>query len=125
MKIWGGAGSSFVVNNHSPRKDKAITFLKWLTDKEQQEYLANATKNLPSNRNAVSAIPKVLEEFSKGMDHVTHPTIWKLTENPLVTERFTKGLQSIILGKKTPQQVAQEVQEIKIREIARAAKRKH
>jgi len=120
LKIWGGAGSSFVVNNNSPHKDKAITFLKWLTDKEQQEYLAKVTKNLPSNRNAVSAIPKVLEEFSKGMDHVTHPTIWKLTEYPLVTERFTKGLQSIILGKKTPQQVAQEVQEIKIREIARA-----
>jgi len=124
LKIWGGAGSSFVVSNNSSRKDKAIAFLKWLTNKEQQEYLAKATKNLPSNRTALSAIPKILEEFASGMDYATHPTIWELNEQPLVTERFTKGLQSIILGKKTPEQVAQEVQKIKVREMERAARRK-
>ena len=124
IKIWGGAGSSFVVNGRSPRKDKAVAYLKWLTGKEQQEYLARETNNLPSNRRALAAIPKILEEFAYGMDSATHPTTWKLNEQPLVTERFTKGLQSIILGKKTPQQVAQEVQEIKIREMERAAKRK-
>ena len=123
MKIWGGAGSSFVVNNSSARKDKAIAFLKWLTDKEQQEYLATETKNLPSNRRALASIPKVLEEFAGGMDSATHPTIWKQTELPLVTERFTKGLQSIILGKKTPEQVAQEIQEVKMHEMEKAAKR--
>lgn len=123
MKIWGGAGSSFVVNNHSTRKEKAVAFLKWLTAKEQQEYLAKETKNLPSNREAATAIPKILEEFALGMDHATHPTIWELNEEPLVTERFTKGLQSIILGKKSPEEVAREVQEIKTRETEKAAKR--
>jgi len=58
MKIWGGAGSSFVVNNASLRKDSAIQFLKWLTAKEQQEYLARETKNLPANQQALTAIPK-------------------------------------------------------------------
>lgn len=124
LKIWGGAGSSFVVNNSSPRKDKAIAFLKWLTEKEQQEFLAKETRNLPSNRKALSAIPKVLEDFARGMDHATHPTAWKLIEQPVVTERFGKGLQSILLGKKTPEQVAQEVQEVKVREMAKAARRK-
>jgi len=123
MRIWGGAGSSFVVSETSPRKDKAVAFLKWLTDKEQQEFLAKETKNLPSNRWALASIPKVLEEFARGMEHATHPTIWKQTEMPLVIERFTKGLQSIILGKKTPEQVAQEVQEVKIREMERAIQR--
>ena len=124
LKIWGGAGSSFVVNNKSSRKDEAIKFLKWLTDKEQQEYLAKTTRNLPSNYEALPVIPKILEEFARGMNHATHPTVWKLNEQPLVIERFTKGIQSIILGKKTPQQVAQEVQAIKVREMARAAKRR-
>jgi ABC-type glycerol-3-phosphate transport system substrate-binding protein len=123
LKIWGGAVSSFVVNNNTPRKEKAVAFLKWLTDKEQQEYLAKTTRNLPSNHDALPAIPKILEEFARGMNHATHPTIWKLNEQPLVTERYTKGLQSIILGKKTPEQVAREVQEIKIREMVREAKR--
>jgi len=124
LKIWGAAGSSFVVNNNSPRKDKAIAFLKWLTDKEQQEFLAKETKNLPSNRKALLTIPKILEDFARGMDHATHPSVWKLIEQPVVTERFGKGLQSILLGKKTPEQVAQEVQEVKAREMAKAARRR-
>ena len=124
VKVWGGAGSSFVVNGRSPRKDKAVAFLKWLTAQEQQEYLARETNNLTSNREALAAIPALLEEFARGMDNATHPTIWKFNEHPLVTERFAKGMQSIILGKKTPKQVAQEVQEIKVREMERAARRK-
>ena len=124
LKIWGGAGSSFVVNGWSPRKDKAVAFLKWLTKKEQQEYLVRATNNLPSNREALAAVPEILEEFACGMDRATHPSIWKLNEDPLVTERFARGLQAIILGKKTPEQVAGEVQEIKEREMDRAARRR-
>jgi len=123
IQIWGWAGSSFVVNERSPRKDKAIAFLKWLTGKEQQEYLVRETNNLPSNREALVATPRILEEFARGMDNATHPSIWKLIEHPVVTERFGKGLQSILLGKKTPQQVAHEVQEVKVREMAKAAKR--
>ncbi len=124
MNIWGGAGSSFVVNERSPRKTQAIAFLKWLTDKEQQEYLARETNNLPSNRKALTSIPEILEEFARGMSHATHPTIWELNEQPLVSERFGKGLQSILLGKKTPEQVAQIVQKVKVREMERAARRR-
>ncbi len=117
MRIWGGAGSSFVVNNNSPRKDKAIAFLKWVTAKEQQAFLAKETKNLPSNREALASIPKVLSEFASVMDLTTHPTIWKHNEDALVVEKFNKGIQSIIIGEKTPQEVAQEVQDIKQREL--------
>jgi len=124
VNIWAWAGSSLVVNERSPRKDKAIAFLKWLTGKEQQEYLIRATNNLPSNRRALAVIPEILERFAQGMDHATHPTIWPMDEQPLVTERFTKGLQAIILGKKTPEQVAREVQKVKIREMKKAAKRR-
>src|SRR6266480_3903193 len=36
MKIWGGAGSSFMVNAASSRRGKAVRFLKWLTAPAQQ-----------------------------------------------------------------------------------------
>ncbi len=124
MMIWGGAGSSFVVNAGSPRKEKAIAFLKWLTAKEQQVYLAETTRNLPANREALSSIPEVLSGFARAMDHTTHPTIWSDTEDPLVAERFGKGIQSIIIGEKTPEQVAREVQEFKEKMMARSKKRK-
>ncbi|HLF19037.1 MAG TPA: extracellular solute-binding protein [Candidatus Omnitrophota bacterium] len=123
MRIWGGAGSSFVVNNSTPKKDKAIAFLKWLTAPEQQAFLAERTKNLPANRKALSSIPEILADFAKGSEFTTHPTIWPYNEHPLVTEAFTKGLQSIIIGEKTPQEVAKEVQAMKEREMKKAAQR--
>ncbi len=123
MMIWGGAGSSFVVNNNSKSKEKAITFLKWLSAKDQQAYLSKETQNLPANKDSLVDIPDVLAGFAKVMDNTTHPTIWKYNENSLVAERFDKGIQSIILGDKTPEQVGQEVQEEKEKQIAREKRR--
>ena len=119
LKIWGGAGSSFLVNQNSTNKDKAIAFLRWFSKKEQQAVLAKETNNLPANRYAMDLIPPVLEEFSKGMEQSTHPTIWPVNEDPLVIEAFDKGIQAIIIGEKTPVQVAQDVQVVKQRQNAR------
>jgi len=113
LRIEGGAGSTFVVNAGSPNKDKAIAFLKWLTAQEQQVVLARETNNLPSNKQALLGVSEVLEEFATGMDQSTHPNIWPLNEDPTVSEAFDKGIQDIIIGEKTPQQVAQDVQKVK------------
>jgi raffinose/stachyose/melibiose transport system substrate-binding protein len=122
MKMWGGAGSSFVVNNNSVNKDKAIAFLKWLTAREQQTYLAVATNNLPANREALSTIPKVLSDFAKIMDSTTHPMIWPLNEDPLVAEAFDKGIQAIMIGEATPEKVARDVQRVKARQMEKNKK---
>jgi len=119
LKIWGSAGSTFVVNAASPNKDKAIAFLKWLTAAQQQAVLARETNNLPSNKEALSTISPILGEFAKGMDQSTHPNIWPLNEDPSVSEVFDRGIQAIIIGEKTPEQVAQEVQIIKDRQMAK------
>ncbi len=119
LKIWGGAGSSFVVDGATPNKDKAIAFLQWLTAAPQQAVLANETNNLPANREASASISPVLEEFAKGMEQSTHPTTWPINEDPLVTEAFDKGIQAIIIGEKTPLQVATDVQAVKSRQMAK------
>ncbi len=124
MKIWGGAGSSFMVNNHSANKDKAIAFLKWLTAKDQQVYLAEKTQNLPSNQQALANIPTILSDFASGMASTTHPTIWALNEDSLVIEAFDKGLQSIMIGEKSPEQAAADVQKIKTRQLEKQKKNK-
>jgi raffinose/stachyose/melibiose transport system substrate-binding protein len=120
IKIWGGAGSSFVVNNLSPNKNKAVDFLKWLTAKDQQAFLAEQTQNLPSNWEALESIPQILAEFASAMDSTTHPILWPLNEDPLVVEAFDKGVQAIIIGEKTPEEVASEVQQVKERQLERA-----
>jgi len=120
LKIWGSAGSVFVVNASSPNHDKAIAFLKWLTAKEQQIVLAEQTYNLPSNKEALSVVSPVLAEFAKGMEQSTHPNVWPVNENPTVVEAFDRGLQAIIIGEKTPQQVGQDVQMVKDKQTAEA-----
>ncbi len=125
LKIWGGAGSSFMVNERSANKEKAVRFLKWLTAKEQQAFLSQETRNLPANREALKSIPKVLSEFASAMDHTTHPTSWALNEDSLVIEKFDKGIQSIIIGEKTPHDVAAEVQKVKERQLEKQRRRRN
>jgi len=115
MLIWGGAGSSLMVNAKSENKEKAVGFLKWLTDDTQQAYLAQKTNNLPANKNSISDISPILAEFVSGMEQATHPSLWPVHEKSTALDAFNIGLQSIVLGTKTPQQVAREVQEVKER----------
>jgi ABC-type glycerol-3-phosphate transport system substrate-binding protein len=119
MRIWGGAGASFVVNAKSPKADMAVRFLKWLTDKKQQEALFETTENFPANKAALEKTSRVLSEFAGGMETATHPNIYPVHEVPAVTEAFDKGIQSILIGEKTPEQVAKDVQGVKEKEMAR------
>jgi ABC-type glycerol-3-phosphate transport system substrate-binding protein len=122
ISIWGGAGSSFMVSAHSKNQEEVVKFLKWLTDSDQQAYLAETTKNLPANKNSLSKIPEILEQFANDMDLATHPNVWGISEFPAVIEAFNKGIQSIIILEKTPEQVAAEVEKIKKRELAKRKK---
>jgi len=119
MTIWGGAGSSFMVNKQSGNIQEAVKFLKWLTDTDQQVYLSKETQDLPANKYSLKDIPMVLSQFAGAMDNTTHPSVWGASEFPVVIEAFDKGIQSIIIGEKTPEQLAREVQQVKEREMAK------
>ncbi len=119
VAIWGGAGSSFMVNARSRNKEEVVKFLEWLSAKEQQAYLAEITNNLPANKESLKKIPEILSQFADDMELTTHPNLWGVSEFPAVIEAFDKGIQSIIIGEKTPEQIAQEVQKIKERELAK------
>ena len=119
MMIWGGSGSSFLVNESSANKDEAIKFLMWMTQVQQQAYLAEATNNLPSTKEASKNITPILAQFAVGMESATHPNIWGISEFPYVIEAFDKGIQSIIIGEKTPEQLAKNLRAIKERELAK------
>ena len=119
LSVWGGAGSSFMVNAKSENKEEAVKFLKWFTEKEQQAFLSEATNNLPSNKEAAGKLSPILAQFSNAMEFSTHPRVWEVSEFSQVIEAFDKGIQSIIIGEKTPEAVAREVQKIKERELAK------
>jgi ABC-type glycerol-3-phosphate transport system substrate-binding protein len=121
--IWGGAGSTLVVNAKSARKDDAIAFLKWLTEKDQQVFLSQETKNLPAVHAALENVPTILSQFADDMESTTHPSRFPVSEASPVIESFDKGIQSILIREKTPKQVAEEVQKVKVAEMKKAASR--
>jgi len=122
MSIWGGAGSSFLVNANSRNKEEAVKFLQWFTDKDQQAYLSQMINNLPANKESIKQLPGLLAQFSKDTEYATHPNLWEVSEFPAVIEAWDKGIQSIIIAEKTPEQVAEDVQKVKERELARKRK---
>ena len=115
VRIWGGAGSSFVVNANSKNKTEAIKFLKWLTEPEQQKFLMEKTLNLPAVKIPLEEVSPILKEFLDDTGNLTHPNVWPLQEDSRVVEVINRGVQQIIMGLKSPEQVALEVQKAKER----------
>ncbi len=121
MSIWGNA-SSFMVNDRSKNREEAVTFLRWLTRRDQQAVLAQRTSNLPVNIECLGNISSILAQFADDVELTTHPNLWGVPEFPPVTEAFARGIQSIIIGEKTPEQAAADVQKVKERELSRKRK---
>ncbi|AKL97766.1 ABC transporter substrate-binding protein [Endomicrobium proavitum] len=118
LKIFGGEGSSLYVNASSPNKDKAIEFLKWMTQKGPQAYLAKETLNIPSNQQVANDLPPALKVFSENIANTfdTLPSIepWQ------VINFININLQSVIIGERTPEAAAKEVQAEKVRQTKAA-----
>ncbi|MDR1195668.1 MAG: extracellular solute-binding protein [Endomicrobium sp.] len=108
LLMFGGEGSSLFVNDKSPNKQKAIDFLKWMTQIDPQVYLAKETLNIPSNKNAAGDLPPVLKVFSENIVN-TFESLPKI-ESWQVTNFININLQSVIIGERTPAQAAKEVQ---------------
>ncbi|RKY46433.1 MAG: hypothetical protein DRP81_00570 [Candidatus Omnitrophota bacterium] len=119
IKVWGGAGSSFMINAYSPYKDKAVEFLKWLTLPEQQKFLIEATNNLPAIRGCEDSLPPVLKSLTESFSFLTHPDVWPYNEDSRVIEVMNRGLQQIVMGLKTPLEVAEDIQSTKERLLRR------
>ncbi|MBU4305309.1 MAG: extracellular solute-binding protein [Candidatus Omnitrophica bacterium] len=118
--VWGGAGSSFKINARSLNKEKAVDFLKWITAPEQQIFLAKETLNLPANTDSLMGIPPVMRQFAESMQYAVHPSQLPCVEFPRIAETMGKGIQLIIIGKKTPEQLAQELARVKAEQMERA-----
>jgi multiple sugar transport system substrate-binding protein len=100
---------AFVVGT-SPNKDEAVKFLRWLTEAEQQAKYATTSFNLPANVTVADAVPMndALTAFSANMDKI-QPTL-KSSMTAEVETTMTKGIQRILAGEDTPENVAKLMQ---------------
>ncbi len=119
VKVWGQAGSSFMVNAKTPNKEKVVAFLKWLTDKDQQKFLIKETNNLPSVKGSEESLPPILQSLLPTFDNLAYPDEWSQNEDSRVIETMGSGLQQIIMGLKTPAEIAEEIQKKKERLMRR------
>jgi len=115
LLLFGGEGSSFFVNAASPNKQKAIDFLRWMTQSGPQTFLAKETLNIPSNREVAQDLPPVLRIFSENIKNTFEPL--PKVESWQVTNFININLQSVIIGERTPQSAAAEVQAEKERQM--------
>jgi ABC-type glycerol-3-phosphate transport system substrate-binding protein len=58
-----------------------------------------------------------LAQFADDIDNTVHPNTYPVHESHLVSEAWSKGIQSIMIGEMSPEEVAQEVQAVKLREM--------
>ena len=75
----------------------------------------------PIFRLAAASLPGHLGEFADDMDATVHPRLFSMQEASTVIEAFDKGIQSILIGEATPEQVAAQVEEVKQHEERRKA----
>jgi multiple sugar transport system substrate-binding protein len=105
--IPGGIGAELFVVGTSPNRDAAVAFVKWLTGNKQQWYYAKNSFNLPANREVPSPLLKqnpVIGDFAKAMTQV-QPSLANGIPGPVDTT-LDAGLQRLLSGKDTPQNVA-------------------
>lgn len=110
LYIPGGVGAQLFAVGTSPHKEEAIKFLQWLTEAKQQAEYANSSFNLPANVEVVDQVPmsEVLNAFAANMDKV--PPTLRATMKPAVETTMTKGIQRIIAGEDTPENVVKLMQ---------------
>ena len=108
VRIPGGIGAYLVASKDSKNAKETVAFLKWLTEKEQQVLYSNQSFNLPANKEAVDPtklLPQTAE-FAKQMDKIQY-AIPGYKGN--ITELYGKGIQMIVIGKKTPADIVKEM----------------
>ena len=104
-----------MVDTKSANRQEAVKFLKWLTEKEQQITLIKEINNLPAVKGCEDSLPPNLKTLVGSLDGLTHPNIWPYNEDSRVIEALNRGLQQIVMGLKSPEEAAREIQGVKKR----------
>lgn len=93
----GGPGKSGVVNPRGPNADEALKFIKWMTEPAQERTLLEMVPLVPANPAALEGIEITpdLAGFAALVNQIQKVPTPVLSE---VNEAFIKGVQSLLLG---------------------------
>jgi raffinose/stachyose/melibiose transport system substrate-binding protein len=108
-RTYGGTGKNGSVNAKGKQVDEGVKYIKWLTEKEQEQTFMDMVPLVPTNPAALdpAKVSPQLKTFAGLIDKV-----YKVTtpmKGPLV-EAFMKGVQSILLKEKSVDQVLDDLE---------------
>ncbi|SEH03674.1 ABC-type glycerol-3-phosphate transport system, substrate-binding protein [Nonomuraea solani] len=105
----GVPGKGAVINPRSEQSGKALAFVKWLTEPEQQAVFAKTARILPSNPELLAGadIPGQLAGFAAGVKGMQ---VMSTTFTPDVITAIRAESQRLVLGEATVDEVLTNVQ---------------
>ncbi len=110
-KIAGVAGGGIALNSDlsGEKKEAAFTFLKYFYSDEMFQKLVKANIIVPADVEMDDSIPEVFQEANSFAQGGLAP-VYDATLTPELTDIINNGLQSITLGEKTPEELAEEME---------------
>ncbi len=117
QKLLTGAPDGFMIYGKTEHPAEAIEFLKFVTSPEMGSYYVK-TLGIPSSAvgavTADNALPVVVEGVN-AINSASGMALWMDTDfNIKIVEVYLPGMQALLTGSKTPEQVMQEVHDIAV-----------
>jgi len=101
---------NLAINAKSRNVEEALAFVKWLSEKEQAEYLMDAVPMLPTNPAALLDPTKVAPQFRAFAIEASRAQRASMLRLQKVDEAITKGVQALFLKRTTIDQVLEGVE---------------
>lgn len=106
--LQGGTTTLQIIGN-SPNKEQALDFARWLTDEEQQIEYSAQSYNLPASQQVGADLDnQQVKEFAEGNELLQPPL--RVVAPPSVSTTLNKGLQRMIAGQETPEELAAKLE---------------
>ena|GEM_PF-1649609 len=114
VNIDGGVSISLSAAKNGAHKQESIDFIKWFVDSPQQVKLAEKAGVMPANSQAMEQAE--LDENVKTLigfgANLTKQRMHEIVTEANIYEEFWKGVQSLVEGKLTPEQLQQTLIEV-------------
>jgi ABC-type glycerol-3-phosphate transport system substrate-binding protein len=107
-RSFGAGGKNAVIHAKGKNVDEALKFVKWLTEKEQEQVMMQMVPLVPTNPEAIDPA-KILPQLKTFADQLSRIQMVPTQRTAQVNEAFVKGVQSLLLKEKTVEQVLDDV----------------
>ncbi|MGI2294073.1 ABC transporter substrate-binding protein [Paenibacillus sp. GXUN7292] len=111
VNIDGGVSISFTISKNNKNMQETKDFIKWFVDGPQQIKMTEQSGILPANSNALTEadLDNNIKVIAGLGEKLTKKRLHALVTEANIYEEFWKGVQALVEGKKSPEQLQQDL----------------